>query len=459
MASEDEFLSPLVGKRQYLVTYSRANTEIFPTRESFGTAVEEEFNAGPGAVKVDYWACCMEPHETEGIHYHCSIKLTGSKKWKSVKERLNMKYKIQVHFSAKHDYYLSAYRYVIKSDEEVFHSKNHPMDLASKQSPRTKKSTLAAKEANRKRRSESSMSSGDGSSSSSSTNSAAAKRQKKLSNLDVSRLIRKEKINSYKALLALGDERSAAGQDDVSEFIFNRSEKNIREIIKKTWVMNTAKSEIEKARLPRMDIIRSYVEQSPCGEPCDGQWLECAKEVLNLNNIPVSVFASSVRELMEKGRGKHRNILIIGRQNCAKSFILKPLRVIFKGVIFENPADDKFAWIGVDQARVIFLNDFRWNSDVIAWKDLLLLLEGDPVNLPAPKNVYDEDIHVRSDVPIFATSRKEIKYKAPYNVVDETEDEMMRCRWKIFKFDHIFEESKQKKIKPCAKCFVELMFS
>ena len=34
-------LSPLVGKRQYLITYAHANTEKFPARISFGEAIEE----------------------------------------------------------------------------------------------------------------------------------------------------------------------------------------------------------------------------------------------------------------------------------------------------------------------------------------------------------------------------------------------------------------------------------
>ena len=76
-STSSEEPSALVGKRQYLVTYSQVDPAIFPTKESFGAALEEEFNAGPGIVKVEYWACCREPHANEGFHYHCSLKLTG----------------------------------------------------------------------------------------------------------------------------------------------------------------------------------------------------------------------------------------------------------------------------------------------------------------------------------------------------------------------------------------------
>ena len=62
-------LSPLVGKRQYLITYAQANIENFPTRVSFDEAIEEEFNAGSSNVKVNYWAACKEPYENGGFHY------------------------------------------------------------------------------------------------------------------------------------------------------------------------------------------------------------------------------------------------------------------------------------------------------------------------------------------------------------------------------------------------------
>ena len=53
---------------------------------------------------------------------------------------------------------------------------------------------------------------------------------------------------------------------------------------------------------------------------------------------------------------------------------------------------DKFAWITVDKAKIILLNDFSWQKEQIAWKDFLLLLEGHTVRLPTPKKTqYAKD--------------------------------------------------------------------
>ena len=62
--------------------------------------------------------------------------------------------------------------------------------------------------------------------------------------------------------------------------------------------------------------------------------------------------------------GKFRNIMFVGPGNCAKTFLLPPLQLIYK--TFRNPANDKYAWLGSEKADVIFLNDFRWSSEMIS---------------------------------------------------------------------------------------------
>ena len=64
-----------VGRRQYLVTYSQADLSKFPSRDSFGNMLHNEFNKGNGIVRVCHWACCREQHADGGYHYHCAIKL------------------------------------------------------------------------------------------------------------------------------------------------------------------------------------------------------------------------------------------------------------------------------------------------------------------------------------------------------------------------------------------------
>ena len=122
------------GRRQYLVTYSKADLVKFFTRESFANAVVEEFNFGISVVKVQHWACCRKKHEDGSDHYHLCLKLNGVKRWSAVN------FGVVVNFSD-HDYNLRAHRYVTKSDIEVAHSLDHP-NLSEAKSPKTKMSIL-----------------------------------------------------------------------------------------------------------------------------------------------------------------------------------------------------------------------------------------------------------------------------------------------------------------------------
>ena len=143
------------------------------------------------------------------------------------------------------------------------------------------------------------------------------------------------------------------------------------------------------------------------------------------------MFAHLVKECLTKGRGKHRNLMTVGPANCDETFILKPLTHIY--ATFCNPASGSFAWIGIQDAECIFLNDFRWNLRLIPQHDLLLMLEWKVVYLPAPKTHFTEDIEFVRDTPIFCISNRPLNY-IKNNVVDDSETEMMSVRWRILHF-------------------------
>lgn len=432
------------GRRQYLVTYSQVDPDKFPTRESFAAILEEEFNAGESAVKVKHWACCREPHENGGFHYHCAIKLTGTKKWVSVKHRVMSKYGVVINFSDSHDHYISAYNYVCKQDKDVAHHHQHP-NLTDVALPKTYRA-IAANRAGGKKRKSAKLG----------KECELVPKKKRLTNSEVANFIRQEQIKSYTEMLAIAELRRDDGQEDLAEYIFLRSEKHLKELLNKTWLMKNAPAKIASRQTSRIEKVREAL-RSDCVSNCDKAWYECATEVLRLNSIDVNFYARSIRDSLVHGRGKFRNVLLVGPANCGKTFMFKPLKCIFKeSELFENPSNDKYGWVGAEKASVFILQDYRWSKECIAWKDLLLLLEGETVKLPAPKNFYAEDVIINSDVAIFATAKESIRYKGPYKTTDPGEDAMMSVRWNIIKFHHEFSEKEQKVVKPCARCFAEL---
>jgi len=60
------------------------------------------------------------------------------------------------------------------------------------------------------------------------------------------------------------------------------------------------------------------------------------------------VFSEAVTDLLTKGQGKYRNVIIVGAANCGKTFLFNPVTEMHH--TFGNPASGSFAWIGVESA-------------------------------------------------------------------------------------------------------------
>ena len=124
---------------------------------------------------------------------------------------------------------------------------------------------------------------------------------------------------------------------------------------------------------------------------------------------------------------------------------------------FSNPASTTFAWLGAQEAEVVFLNDFRWSAQIIPWHDFLMLLEGQKVHLPAPKTHYKQDIVFEGDTPIFCTSKDQLSFVRS-GVLDTVETRMMQVRWRVFTLYHQIPEEQQRNVPSCVRCFSELIF-
>lgn len=447
---EDDFQCE--SRRSYLLTYSQANLSKYPNCLSFSELILEAFNEGKNKSTVKEWACCKEPHsDGNGMHYHMSLNLTGTRRWRPIRNSIYARYGISINFALKEVGYVAAYRYVTKEKpiSEVLHSEGHTK-MESIGSPRTKK---AMKGNSQKRRSVFKSDTFQSKKKKSEHPNAKARR---LSNSDVSEFIVKNHIRKEEELMTLALQRSQNGEKDLYNFIINKPTKALSELVSTTWKIQEAAKTLERERRSIMSIIQEHAA-GQCASECEGEWLKCAKEVLRNNNVNLFHYASVVRQCFTKGRQKHNNILIVGPTNCGKSFLLNPIELMFK--TFMNPATGRYALTGLDQCEVAYFNDFRWSPEIIAWSDFLLLLEGQTVHLPRPKNQYATDMCIErtNKIPIFATSKSEIEYQGKFNSRDDCETDMMASRWQVFRFHHKIPENEIKDVPPCTYCFGKLI--
>ena len=116
--------------------------------------------------------------------------------------------------------------------------------------------------------------------------------------------------------------------------------------------MQNAKATLEREKTSRMQVLEK-ARLSSCVDGCDMEWYICSHDILQKNSINPYAYADAIRDLLIHGRGKFRNTMITGPGNCGKTFMLKPLEIIYHA--FSNPANDKYAWVGADNAVVIIL--------------------------------------------------------------------------------------------------------
>ena len=148
----------------------------------------------------------------------------------------------------------------------------------------------------------------------------------------------------------LANQQKNEGKCDLAQFIANRGSKAVDEALSVGWEFENAEANLQRSQLSRVEILYGCLGNE-CEPGCGGQWIRMANEVLRENNIPRIDFSDAVRTLLQKGRGKYRNLYLKGPCNCAKTFLLNPLNRISK--TFTNPASTTFAWIGRSRSSIL----------------------------------------------------------------------------------------------------------
>lgn len=436
-----------LGSRQqrivYLITYSRVDFTKIPSKGKFAEAVVESWDKC--GIKLAHWVVAIERHENPGsscesseaseFHFHMAIKLQRRGRWLMARNNLSDVYGIEVNFSSNHNTYYSAYKYVTKEDPEPLLSNGHP-DI-SNDAPRTENAILS-----RRRKANGGKKGGK-----------TRKRCERLSVYDVTQIIQKRKIESRLELVALAVSQSREGNTTLANFVANRGQKSVQEALSLAKEFAEAENRLARSKKSRIQILNEF-QDATCVSDCGERWYTAAVKLLEQHGIMVSAFATAIYTALEKGRAKYQNIFIHGPANSGKTFILLPLKLIYNA--FCNPATGSFAWIGVEESEIIYLNDFRWDPRIIAWADFLQALEGDIVHLPAPKNVCPRDIELKTDIPFFATSDAPI-VQVKGGSIDRANTDMMNVRWNFFHFWKPIPRSEQEKLVACGHCFAKFV--
>ena len=144
-----------------------------------------------------------------------------------------------------------------------------------------------------------------------------------MTSFELSELIVRKGMKSQTELLAYANEQKLIGKSDIAEFIVNRGPRVVSEVLATAWEMTNVQAKLDRSKKTRIEILEKAT-QGQCASGCNGEWLTCASEVLEQDGIRREAFATAIRELLEKGRSKFRNIMICGPANSGENIFVEP---------------------------------------------------------------------------------------------------------------------------------------
>ena len=155
-----------------------------------------------------------------------------------------------------------------------------------------------------------------------------------MSAYEVSKIILSKGLRNRTELLAFSNQQREEGKTNLAEFIVNHGKKVVNEVIATAWEMESAQKIQERQHKTRIELIHDYY-QHECVCNTEGEWHYCVLQLLSNNNISVHKFANCVKELLTKGCGKFRNVMLTGPATVVKHsssicstkyLILSPIR-------------------------------------------------------------------------------------------------------------------------------------
>lgn len=449
----------------YLITYSKANLDNFPSQSVFAQAVLHVIRELE--LPLFRWVASKEKHQDGTFHYHMAIHLAERRKWKQIKNMLFDEYGIVCHFSDKTCGWPKAWRYVTKcAPPNWITESSQNTDLTSFRSTAPRTQSCMDANANKgkattKRKREQKAIKAANAAASKNADGGGKKKSQDLRHKDVVQVIVNKRVGSYELLQGLAESRRRCDEWDLFTYMSVNTRQKIEDMILRVWDTMKAPESLSQVKLPRIAMLRN-AKSGDCVAGCEGKWERMAHEIISLNPLVNGVvLRKAILDNIEMGRCKGANVFLVGPKDCGKSFLLLPLEKLFK--VFSSPTSGRYNWMGIDEAEVIFLNDFRWDKGVIEWSDFLRLLSGERLWFERPKNLFATNylLDENNTIPIFGTGKGKTQWRGSYQAADKAEDDMLDCRVKYFEFTYSIPEDKvvRRGAPSCPRCFAAFLLA
>ena len=386
------------------------------------------------------------------VHYHVALQLGVAWRFMPLKRALLLRFNLASHWSCEHVHYSSVVSYGIRwtpkkprdalDPAPVRWPGDHPpLEIAA--NPPT---TAQALEARRTFRVQ--------------NDSEQGKSEPRVEEIDIWPIVVRSGVrnspddpHAKKRLIQYAKENCSP--KTVAWLFKNRD--RLSKVIDDIWQweeIDKTLEEVGTSRAQRFHDARGW----PC--VCGGRWLHHVKESFRLNGINVPDLCRNVLRSIEEGRSEVLPVVVLlGRFGGeGKSLFFSPLRPLYGNAqVQARPPSGNFSLLGIENAKVALLDEWRFMAENLPLPLQLLWMEGKPVPVCQPQNDRGQSGHslYEGTAPVFITGQEDAvvaltRIAAVQSLGDAS---MLLRRLRTYTFTVPIPKPALPRIKPCPRCF------
>lgn len=227
--------------------------------------------------------------------------------------------------------------------------------------------------------------------------------------------------------------------------------RDVEGFVAKVCMANESAENKRRENLGRLGLLREAARQAcTCDTP--GQWGHLARATLWRNGL-MGPFQKAMYDTLERGREKKTNLFLLGPANAGKSFLVKPLTLLFR--CYSRPDGGTHQLETLIAKELVYLNDFTWDEKWLGWAYLKTFMEGDHVSVARPKN-RGGNVEFTRDSPIIGTCCAPIQLFARVHgnhfALHQAETDQMDARATYLRMDVPMPADAIVKCNACTKC-------
>ena len=237
-------------------------------------------------------------------------------------------------------------------------------------------------------------------------------------------------------------------------------------LIDDIWQWENAEQLLGVAQRTRMQAMEAAA-QSTC--VCNGEWISFVVSCFVQNSVDLSEVCHDIMVALRDGRSETTPVIVLAGASGGegKSAFLKGLLSVFDapGLVFQSPGKGNFPLLDLPQAAVAFLDEFRFDPDIVPFSVQQLWFDGSGVPIARPQNTGAAGhLLYKGSAPVFVTTKlADLRRLERAAAIDrasglpaDAEASMLLRRLKTFSFTKRVVKP-AKKFAYCGHCFARLV--